>query len=201
MSKMLKSAAWIFFLIPAFIACSEGNKEKGDEHFQAGRFQEAIDSYSQKLSMDPSNVNSLYGRARAYEELNNYEAALEDFQQALKYDDRNVKVILSMGDVLYKQKKFDMALYYYQQAAGLDADNADAIFKVGRAFHKLGKFQDAMSRYDAAINQDKNLGEAYLFRGALKVSSKKQKAACQDFRQAQKLKVEGAEEAIKKYCK
>lgn len=196
----IKSAIWVFFLILGLSACSEGNKEKGDEHFKAGRYKEAIESYSEKLSTSPTNVNSLYGRARAHEELNNYEAALDDFETALKYDDRNVKVLMSMGDVLYKQKKFDMALYYYQQATGFDKDNPLAIFKEGRAQHKLGNVEEAMSRYDTAIKKKKDLGDAYLFRGALKVSSNKTKSACKDFREAQKLKVEGAEEAVKKYC-
>lgn len=201
MNKNQKIIYFLAFLMMGMVACSESNKEQGDEHFKAGRYEQAVESYSQNLAVNPSNTNALYGRARAHEELGNYDAALKDFETTMKYDDRNVKVIMSMGDVFYKQKKFDNALYYYKKATELEPTNANALFKEGRAQHKLGEVDKAMSRYDAALRENKNLGEAYLYRGALKVSSKKIKSACTDFRQAQELEVEGAEEAIQKYCR
>ena len=188
-------------LLAGLGACSESNKAEGDDHFQAGRYQEAVEAYSQNLEINPDNVAILYSRARAYEELNDYESAIADFQAALKYDDRNVKVLLSLGDIFYKQKKFDNALFYYEQATDLESNNPNALFNAGRAHHKLGNVKEAMSLYEAAIREDKNFGEAYLFRGALKVSQKKNKAACDDFRKAQKLGIRDAAEAVQKYCR
>lgn len=187
-------------LLLAFTSCSNEERKKGDDLFQEGKYEEAVKAYSETLSLDPSNVQVLYGRARAKEEMGNYEGAIQDYSTALKHDDRNVKVLIGLGDVYYNQKDFANALFYYEQATNFEKNNAYALFKEGRAHHKLGNVEEAMDRYDDALRENPDLGEAYLFRGALKVSQKKTGAACEDFRKAKSLGVKEAEEALGSYC-
>ena len=78
-------------------------------------------------------------------------------------------------------------------------NSAEAHFLLARARHKLGFANSAMEAYNAAISQNRNFGEAYLYRGALKTTLKF-KSACEDFKTAEKMGVEGAEEAVKRYC-
>lgn len=182
-------------------SCSDQERGQGGEHFKAGRYEEAVQAYSQRLQTDPSNVQLLYSRARAYEEMGNYEEAVEDFTTALKYDDRSVRVLVGLGDVLYKQGKFDNALYYYEQATNYENNNPIALFKEGRAHHKLGNVSEAKDLYSDALREDPSLGEVYMYRAALHISQKNTGKACEDFQQAKTLNVEGAEEAFNKYCK
>ena len=193
---------WIagVLLLLAFVSCSNEERKKGDEYFQEGKYEEAVKAYSETLNLDPANVQVLYGRARAKQEMGNYEGAIEDYKTALKSDDRNVRVLIGLGDVYYNKKDFDNALYYYEQATGFEKNNAYALFKEGRAHHKLGNVEEAMDLYDDALRENSELGEAYLFRGALKVSQKKTRSACEDFRKAKTLGVEDAEAALKSYC-
>lgn len=198
--NLLRKSAFVGMLMLSMWACSDNDQQGGDEYFKQGEYEQAVEAYSQNLKMDPNNVNLLYSRGRAYEEMGNYDAAMEDFQTALKSDDRNVRVLIAMGDVLYKQEKYDNALYYYEQATNYAGNHALALFKEGRAHHKLGNVKEAMENYDAAIRENESLGQAYLFRGALKVSQKNNRAACEDFLKAQSLNVEEAGEALAKYC-
>ena len=62
-------------------------------------------------------------------------------------------------------------------------------------------FQEALTSYNNAINLDRKLGEAYLYRGAIKMQSNRKKGACADFMSANKLGVKEAKAALKKYCK
>lgn len=196
----LRNSLFVGILLLGMWACSDSERESGDDYFTAGKYEQAIDAYSRELQMKPNNVNLLYSRARAHEELGNYDAAMEDFQTAMKQDDRNVRVLIGMGDVLYKQQNFDNALFYYEQATNFESNNPVALFKEGRAHHKLGNAEEAVEKYDAAIREKSTMGEAYLYRGAIRISQGKNRSACNDFREAQSHNVSGAEEAIAKYC-
>lgn len=200
MIVLKKSLAFILLLL-VFISCSNEERKKGNDYFKQGNYEEAVSAYSGTLSTDPSNVNALYGRARAKEELGDMEGAIQDYEAALKYDDRNAKVLIGLGDVYYNQKDFANALYYYEQATNFEKNNAYALLMEGRANHKLGNVDEAMDLYNDALREDPELGQAYLYRGALRVSQKKNKAACEDFRKAKSAGVSGAEEAIATYCR
>lgn len=197
---LFKKSITAALLVLVFWSCANEETKKGDDYFREGNYQEAVNAYSEILSIDPSNVQMLYGRARAREEMQNLEGAIQDYKKALTYDDRNVRVLIGLGDIYYKQKDFANALFYYEQATGFEKNNAYALFKEGRAHHKLGNVKEAMDLYNNALRENKKLGEAYLFRGALKVSQKNKRSACEDFRKAKSLGVSGADGAIGSYC-
>ncbi len=197
----IRKALLIVLLAAATGACSENKKGEGEEHFKAGRYEEAVEAYSKTLQVDPRNEQVLYNRGRAYDELNNPEAAIQDLKNALKYDEKNVRFLLSLGDVYYKQKNFDNALYYYGLAAEAEKGNPLVLYKNAKANHQLGKVEKAMDFYAAALREKKDMGEAYLSRAALKISQEDNKGACEDLRQAKSLGTSGAAEALAKYCK
>ena len=57
-----------------------------------------------------------------------------------------------------------------------------------------------MEAYDLAISKNRDYGEAYLYRGALKVYQGKKSAGCNDIRTAQSLDVPEAKSALQEYC-
>ena len=71
----------------------------------------------------------------------------------------------------------------------------------GRALHYLGMPDEALKAYGNAIQVDRNLGQAYLFRGLLKVALKREKEACEDFKLTASLEYPGGKESLQKYCK
>ena len=83
----------------------------------------------------------------------------------------------------------------------LSPNAAEAHFWVAKGKHQLGFFNNSLESYSESIRLNSDYGEAYYYRGALKVSMKKRKGACDDFRIANNLKVEGAAAALTKYCK
>lgn len=68
----------------------ERMKEEGNAAFKASRFQEAVDTYSKALDVDPSNRNTnskiLQNRALCYTRLKNWTLAITDCDKALELD-------------------------------------------------------------------------------------------------------------------
>jgi tetratricopeptide (TPR) repeat protein len=195
-----------YLLIPivaiAFFSCSGSpDSNSGDSAFNKGDYSSAVTSYTESLQTNPSDIDLLYGRGRAFQELGKFIEAQADFEQALNLDAKNFQVLLSLATIQLEQKSYASALLYATKAEEIPGAPARASFLKGRALHQLGMPEDALKAYGNAIQVDKNFGQAYLNRGLLKIGLDRTKQACEDFKLAAALNYPGAAENLEKYCK
>ena len=194
---------YFFSLLAAFLisACSSSPSiEPGDAAFKKEEFSTAIAAYSESLKTNPKDLDLLFGRGRAYQELGQFEEAQLDFEQALSQDPNNFQVLLSLATIQLDQKSYASALLYATKAEQISGAPAVASLLKGRALHYLGMPEEALKAYGNAIQLDRDFGEAYLSRGLLKVALKRGKQACEDFKLAAALKYPGGREMVQKYC-
>lgn len=191
----------IIILMVAAVSCQNENSLLGDEYFEAGKYEKAIEAYNEYLKLEPRHVKTIYNRGRCYQELGNQEAALKDFNKVIELDGNNENALLSLGQILYGKDDFKSTIFYGEKVLEKDPNNSMAFYLIGRAYHRQGTTREAMRNYNAAINLTPNFGEAYLYRGALKLLLKQKKAACIDLNKAAELNAEGAENALKKNCR
>ncbi|MDW3211107.1 MAG: tetratricopeptide repeat protein [Reichenbachiella sp.] len=191
----------IWVLALALLACENEERTKGDTLYSDGKYAEAIKAYDEYLKLHPSHVKSLYNRGRSFEELGKFQKAYNDFEAVLEIDKKNTSAMLSLSKFYYRDHKFEKAKYYGQMAVKENVNLPQAHFWLGRSQHQLGAFSEALTAYNNAINLDRELGEAYLYRGAIKMQGNRKKGACADFKSAKDLGVKEAEAAQKKYCK
>lgn len=183
------------------IGCNSGGSDKGDSLFASGKYQEAIAAYNSYLESNSSNVKTLYNRGRAYQELGKYDEAEADFLAVIKTDEQNVNARLSLSKLYYGKELYNKAVLRAEEAIEINEGSAQAHFLVARAKHQLGYVDGALESYSTSIHLDSDFGEAYLYRGALKIHQGKNRSACEDFRKAQALEVKEAKSIITKYCK
>jgi tetratricopeptide (TPR) repeat protein len=186
----------------AFFSCSGSpDINSGDAAFNKGDYSAAVMGYTESLQTNPSDLDLLYGRGRAYQELGKFLEAQEDFEQALNLDAKNFQVLLSLATIQLEQKSYASALLYATKAEEIPGAPARAAFLKGRALHQLGMPEDALKAYGNAIQVDKDFGQAYLNRGLLKIGLDRTKQACEDFKLAAALNYPGGAENLEKYCK
>ena len=73
--------------------------ELGNMYFDAGRYQEAADWYSQALKITPKDVNASTDLGIAYYYMNDADRALAQFDRSLAIDARHAKTLLNIGIV------------------------------------------------------------------------------------------------------
>jgi tetratricopeptide (TPR) repeat protein len=201
---MNQSSTYFYSLLIAGIlfSCSGSpNLSTGDAAFKKGDFSAAVTGYTEALETNPTDLDLLYGRGRAFQELGQLLEAQADFEQAINLDPKNFQVLLSLATIQLEQKSYASALLYATKAEEIPGAPAMASFLKGRALHQLGMPEDALKAYGNAIQVDRNFGQAYLNRGLLKVALERTKQACEDFKLAASLDYPGAAENLKKYCK
>lgn len=194
---------YLFSLLAAFSisACSSSPSiNPGDAAFKKEDYSAAIAAYSESIKLNPKDLDLLFGRGRAYQEIGEFEEAQLDFEQALSQDPNNFQVLLSLATIQLDQKSYASALLYATKAEQISGAPAMASLLKGRALHYLGMPEEALKAYGNAIQLDRDFGEAYLSRGLLKVALKREKQACEDFKLAAALEYPGGKEMLQKYC-
>ena len=194
---MISFKWWVLFGIYFLTSCSSGNR--GEELFEQGKFESAIAFYTDILGRDTNDLEARYNRGRAYEEFGATDKAILDYEFILEKDERHLNARLSLAQIYYKQGEYSKSVVFSSGALKFHQSSYHAHFLLARAKHHMGYTQAALKGYNAAIALKRDYGDAYLYRGALK-SSMKITTACDDFRMALNLNVNGAEEALNKYC-
>lgn len=200
----MKVSHWVFAAligIMSLVSCSENLSNKGDQLYSEGKFQEAVIEYDNVLKNKPKYVKALYNRGRAYEEMGDFSKAEKDFLAAYAQDNKNTQVLLSLSNIYQKQKNHNSALLYADAATQIPGAPAMAFFMKGRALHQIGSTEDAMKEYSLAIQINKDFGQAYYYRGMLKIATDRKRSGCEDIRAAIKLDYADAKPALEKYCK
>lgn len=100
-------------------------KELGNSHFRAGRYPEAIQSYTEAIRRDPSNPLLLTNRAATYIKLGAWPSAIKDCDAALELDPKLVKAYLRKGQVYLLMKDYSNALKTYDQGLKVDPNNQE----------------------------------------------------------------------------
>lgn len=197
------STYFLGMLIAATLFSCSGSSDvnPGDAAFNKGDYSSAVTGYTESLQTNPTDLDLLFGRGRAYQELGKLLEAQADFEQALNLDPKNFQVLLSLATIQLEQKSYASALLYATKAEEIPGAPAMASFLKGRALHQLGMPEDALKAYGNAIQVDRDFGQAYLNRGLLKVALERTKQACEDFKLAAALDYPGAKENLEKYCK
>jgi tetratricopeptide (TPR) repeat protein len=193
---------FLFSLLVFFTSCSSSPEvNAGDGAFAKGDYPTAIEGYSEALKNKPSDVDLLFGRGRAYQEVGKYVEAKADFEAALNLDSKNFQILLSLATVQLDQKNYASALLYATKAEGISGAPPLASLLKGRALHQLGMPEDALKAYSIAIQLDSDFGQAYFNRALLEIALDRTKLACEDLRRAVALDYPGAQASLEKYCR
>ncbi|AFN83672.1 hypothetical protein EROM_090550 [Encephalitozoon romaleae SJ-2008] len=136
---------------------AEDMKSKGNEEYNDGDFRSAIDSYTQAIIYDPTNVVYLSNRAAAYSKLGMVENAIEDCENGLNIDDKFVKLYIRLG-MLYLSKDKNRAYQIFER--GLEVDPKNKVLKKQLDLLSKGASDTSLENTQAASLDDmiKNMG-------------------------------------------
>ncbi|KAK2953103.1 putative RNA polymerase II-associated protein 3 [Blattamonas nauphoetae] len=99
-------------------------KEKGNNAFRSGKYQQALDFYSRGLSFQPSNSILLCNKAAALNKLNRNQEAEQACTKALSIDPAYVKCWVRRANVRKCLGKFSQAMDDLKKALTLEPGNA-----------------------------------------------------------------------------
>ena len=148
----------------------EAYENRGVTKYYLRDFEGAVEDYDKALEINPDDGNTYVRRGWAKFDLNEYEEALADFSRAIE---------TGINDPVYYKAR-------------------------GKARYRVQDYTGAMKDLNFVIDAwyiDRKLkGEAYFWRGLVKIDLGQKDIGCQDLARAVKLGYQKAEEIRRVYC-
>ncbi|NXX51545.1 RPAP3 protein, partial [Tricholaema leucomelas] len=112
-------------------------KEKGNNYFKQGNFDEAIKCYTRGMHSDPYNPVLPTNRASAFYRMKKYSVAESDCNLALALDKNYTKAYARRGAARFALKNLQGAKEDYEKVLELDANNFEAKNELKKIYQAL----------------------------------------------------------------
>ncbi|XP_049330178.1 RNA polymerase II-associated protein 3 [Astyanax mexicanus] len=124
-------------------------KEKGNQFFKDGKYDEAIECYTRGMSADPYNPVLPTNRAASFFRLKKYAVAESDCNLAIALDSKYIKAYARRGAARFALNNHQGALEDYEMVLKLDPENLDAqneIKKLNQALASQKQTEDKVEK-------------------------------------------------------
>ena len=129
------------------------------------RFEEAIVSFTQAVSIKEDYAQAIFNRGLALHAAGRLDHALADFDKTIELQPHDAQAWNSRGVVLQDQLRWDEAVQSYAAAIAAQPAYAQAYYNQGNALLEAGRFEAALASYDAAIGLQADWAHALNNRG------------------------------------
>ena len=136
----LKRMAWIDYenfedavnsaahLSKSHLRGSDDLYRKGFTQIAAGYSQQAINTFTELLSLEPTSAEAYYGRGFTYYRLGDFEQSIRDLTQAIQLNSAFADSYVIRGLIYYQLGNNKKAIEDSTQAIDLESDNDNAYF-------------------------------------------------------------------------
>ncbi len=124
------------------------------------RWQEAIDSWQQAITIEPNLIEAHFNMGIAFRQLGKKQEALNKYQQVLAINPNHGMTYFSLGNLLFEEKNFDQAFTCYSKAVQLDPSNSSFYFQLGLVCHQLGRIAESIQCFEKVLALDPDRADA-----------------------------------------
>ena len=138
---------------------------RGQAHYLAGEYEQAIWTYNWAIQLDPSYVKAYYNRGHAYCKLEEYEPAIADYDRVVQLNPRHPIVYFNRGNAYASLEQYRKAIADYNYTLQLVPWLIEVYIYRGDAYRALNEYEQALIDYDWAAQLSPSTGEVYFHRG------------------------------------
>jgi protein O-GlcNAc transferase len=130
-----------------------------------GRFEEALKSLDQALSLAADHVEALNSRGNVLMQLKRFTEALASYDRLIAVKPDLPEAFNNRGIVLKEMDRPEDALSSYDRALALRPDYAEALHNRGNALQRLDRLDEALENFDRALALKPDYADALHNRG------------------------------------
>jgi len=126
-----------------------------------GKYEEAIEKFTEAITEDPENPIFYYYRGAAFEKTGSLDKAMEDYQKSVALKPDFILPTANIGKIYAKKKQFEKAIEFYKKAVELGDQDATNYYNYGICLMNFGKKEQAKEVLEKLITLDENYSDAY----------------------------------------
>jgi tetratricopeptide (TPR) repeat protein len=130
---------------------AQGYATRGQTLAKSGKTEEALAEFDRSLTLDPYNVQALYGRGLIHQADRQHEQAITDFTAANGLTPQRIEPLLARATSYLALDKAKEAASDLDEAVQADPNSAQAWAARGTAYERLGDKAKASTSYSRAL--------------------------------------------------
>ncbi|MCZ6863646.1 MAG: tetratricopeptide repeat protein [Alphaproteobacteria bacterium] len=138
---------------PPILGAADAFILQGNDYFQQGQYDRAIQSYDQALGLDDGYAIAYFNRGNAYSFKGEIERAIRDYDQVIRIDPGHVNAHANRGHAYTDKGDYAQAIRNYDQAINLDPGNSQNHLRRGRAHFYRNDMARAADDLQWAVTQ------------------------------------------------
>jgi serine/threonine-protein kinase len=158
--------------------------ERGERHFEADRYQECLEPFSEVIRLQPDHADAWTYRGAARRMLGDYAGALEDLGESLRLEPGDADAMSWRGLARLGQGDAEGAIDDFNEALRLKPDRHQAFVNRGSARQRLGDLDGALEDYDQVIRLVPDLATGYTRRASVRHRLQDYQGAVDDLTEA-----------------
>ena len=138
--------------------------QRGEWHFEAGRYDEALADFSRALKLAPGTAEFMSNRGWVYYQQDDPETAMLEFDEAIEQDPTFVLAYWGRAAVRSGEGEWDAAIKDYSQAIRNSSDKrelAELYTERGDTNHSAGNVRKALRDFERATQKDPDYAQAH----------------------------------------
>jgi tetratricopeptide (TPR) repeat protein len=143
---------------------------KGNELFDKGKFNEAIQTYQRALNLKSNDIDLLINIGLSYRHLEDYDKAIEYYDKVLEIDPDNKTVINNIGYTLECKGEIDEAIVNYKKSLDIDPAYDIPLVNLSNIYFDKKEYDKVIVIFERALKIDSlnvanwiDLGRAYRY--------------------------------------
>lgn len=165
----------------------------GYAYEQEGNLNEALQSYSNSLEINPASVNTLTQRAKILMLMDEIDAALSDYNSILQIEPKNGSALFFRAYIYSRDKEYDKAIADYHTLLAQEPDNDKARLSLALLYRKSGHINECTMLLEQLIEEHPTNAEYYIVRSNMEREDKRTMLAIMDAEKAIELAPENPE--------
>ena len=155
---------------------------------EISNFEQGVINTTQMIKQDPKNAKAYVARSYFNLKLGKTDEAFEDANKAIELKtDQALAYWVRSSIYLDEKKDPKKALADINKAMTLETNNPHLYVVRGRTYSVMRNFNEALKDFDTAIKLNKDLANAYFFRGYARFQSGDRRGAGEDYIKASEL--------------
>ena len=124
----------------------------GDEYYNKGMLDEAIEEFKEVLEIDPDEAETHYNLGNAYVDKELFNEAVSAYKKAIELNPGFIDAYLNLGTVYLNWGLADDAIALYQRGSKLNPDDPYLYYYLGEVYCDKQRYKKAIIKFEKAVS-------------------------------------------------
>jgi tetratricopeptide (TPR) repeat protein len=161
--------------------------ERGDELYENGQYEEAIQAYDKAIEEDPDSSEAYNNKCSALHEIGKYEESIQACDKAIELNPNFNESYNWKGSSLKLIGHYEEALGAFNQSIKLNSKSSSSYNEKGLVLFQMGKYEEAIAAFDGFIKINSKDSTVYFNKARALDEMGKYKEAVESYDKAIKL--------------